>query len=161
MERLWVLYHQRIPNPGSSPAAPDVQRRREWPIPSRAGTLERRHMTPTMIKLYSVHHTALPSSVVQMDSIPTRRKGRKAERPRCAVRESVAAAGASPTPIDLGNRDDSGQMVETRRVVHSGRGCDSGSPSKMVGHRTGHVSVYCVPGSKHRNGWNYLLKYQE
>lgn len=75
-----------------------------------------RHMTPP-IELYRVHTTALPSSVVQMDSIPTRRKGRKAERPRCAVRESVAAAGALPTPIDLGDRDDSGQMVETRRVV--------------------------------------------
>lgn len=66
-------------------------------------------MTRTIIELYRVHQTAPPSSVKQMDSIPTRRKGRKAERPQCAVRERVVAAGALPTPIDLGDRDDSGQ----------------------------------------------------
>lgn len=47
---------------------------------------------------------------MQMDSIPTRRKGPKTERPRCAVGESVAAAGASSTPVDRGDRDDSGQL---------------------------------------------------
>lgn len=42
------------------------------------------------------------------------------------------------------------RRVETRRVVL--RGCDSGSPSKMVSHRTGRL----VPGSD-RFWWERIL----